>query len=101
MLGSPVTYRKYLDVVEEKEETDVKHKVDGTTQDFIKRIQTFNLSYGIRFCWTFHHVQELLKDYPKVKKVAVDTFMFSNELFIYDTCDLKANTNLLEKFDCR
>ncbi|KAI8968343.1 hypothetical protein BDF20DRAFT_175756 [Mycotypha africana] len=47
------------------------------------------------------HLHELLKDYPIIKKVAVDTFMFSNELFIYDTCDLKANANLLEKFDCR
>jgi hypothetical protein len=48
-----------------------------------------------------HHVQELLKDYPAIKKVAVDTFMLSNELFIYDTSDLKANANLLEKFNCR
>ncbi|KAI9270204.1 hypothetical protein EDC94DRAFT_633291 [Helicostylum pulchrum] len=65
------------------------YKVDGTTQDFA----------GLS--GRSHHVQELLKDYPEIKKVAVDTFMFSDELFIYDTCGLKANINLLEKFDCR
>ncbi|KAI7897740.1 uncharacterized protein BX663DRAFT_533702 [Cokeromyces recurvatus] len=63
-------------------------KVDGTTQvlDFA------GLSSRS------HHVQELLKTYPAIKKVAVDTFMISNELFTYNTSDLKANAYLLERF---
>ncbi|ORE00700.1 hypothetical protein BCV72DRAFT_107470 [Rhizopus microsporus var. microsporus] len=82
-------------------------KVDGTTQDFIKYLNASRHSICLAvldfagLSSRSHHVQELLKDYPVIKKVAVDTFMFSNELFIYDTRDLKANTNLLEKFDCR
>ncbi|CEP09834.1 hypothetical protein, partial, partial [Parasitella parasitica] len=192
MLGNPVTYRKYLDVVEEKEDTGVKRKkleldclitsiteylpnyqqslknlqnnafeivgyvrksptadisnnrvkllqqmvdnlrsrsfatrifvsasskastafaerdlnvdqniyqqldeVDGTTQDFIKYLNASKhpiclvvLDFA-GLSSRSHHVQELLTDYPEIKKVAVDTFMFSDELFIYDTCDLK------------
>ncbi|KAG2212407.1 hypothetical protein INT47_001768, partial [Mucor saturninus] len=82
-------------------------KVDGTTQNFIEYLNASRHSICLAvldfagLSSRSHHFQGLLNDYPVIKKVAVDTFMFSNELFIYDTCDLKANTNLLEKFDCR
>ncbi|CEJ02363.1 hypothetical protein RMCBS344292_16370 [Rhizopus microsporus] len=81
--------------------------VDGTTQDFIKYINASKHSICLAvldfggLSSRYHHVQKLLKDYPAIKKVAVDTFMISDELFIYDTDDLKANASLLERFNCR
>ncbi|RCI02517.1 hypothetical protein CU098_012531, partial [Rhizopus stolonifer] len=82
-------------------------KVDGTTQDFINYLNASKHSICLAvldfggLSSRSHHVQESLEDYPAIKTVAVDTFMISNELFIYNTSDLKANANLLEKFNCR
>jgi hypothetical protein len=47
-----------------------------------------------------HQVKELLDKNPSIKKVAIETFAVSNEVFIYDSNTLLSDVKLLEKFDC-
>lgn len=46
-------------------------------------------------------IVELVKNNPSVKEIVVDTFTISNEIFLIDSSNLKANEKLLENFNCR
>lgn len=48
-----------------------------------------------------HQVKELLEKNPSIKKVAIETFAVSNEVFIYDSETLLSDPKLLKKFECR
>ncbi|KAL0096848.1 hypothetical protein J3Q64DRAFT_1633016, partial [Phycomyces blakesleeanus] len=38
---------------------------------------------------------------PSIKKVVIETFAVSNEVFIYDSSTLLSDVKLLEKVGCR
>ncbi|KAG1534264.1 hypothetical protein G6F49_013390 [Rhizopus delemar] len=44
---------------------------------------------------------QLVEDNPSIKKIAIDTFAISNEVFLFDADSLKMDDKLLENFNCR
>ena len=48
-----------------------------------------------------HQVKELLDKNTSIKKVAIEIFAVSNEVFIYDSNTLLSDVKLLENFDYR
>lgn len=48
-----------------------------------------------------HITKELLEENSRIKKVLIETFTLSNEVFICNSEQLLSNTELLEKFNCR
>jgi hypothetical protein len=43
---------------------------------------------------------QLINDNPSIKKIAIDMFVISNEIFLFDADSLKTDAKLLEYFNC-
>ncbi|KAI9011867.1 hypothetical protein CLU79DRAFT_771648 [Phycomyces nitens] len=81
--------------------------IDGDTQEMLKYVQSVkhdvclvSLDFS-GLSSRSHHVKDLLEKNPSIKKIAMETFAVSNEVFIYDSDKLLSDVKLLEQFDCR
>lgn len=48
-----------------------------------------------------HDIIQLIENNPAIKKIAIETFNVANELYLFSSDSLTADTELLEKFNCR
>lgn len=53
--------------------------------------------------WTSrtNNIIQLIEDNPFIKKIAMDTFTVSKEVFLFDADSLKTDDKLLKHFNCR
>ncbi|KAI9267002.1 hypothetical protein BY458DRAFT_437561, partial [Sporodiniella umbellata] len=86
---------------------DKLSQVTGNTQDmliYLKSIKHNVCLVSIDFAGLTTRTQDiiqLIETNPAIKKIAIETFTVANELFLFDTDSLKADTELLEKFNSR
>ncbi|KAI9011869.1 hypothetical protein CLU79DRAFT_771653 [Phycomyces nitens] len=81
--------------------------IDGDTQEMLKYLQSVkhdvclvSLDFS-GLSSRSHHVKDLLDKNHSIKKITIETFAVSNEVFIYDSDTLLSDIKLLENFDCR
>lgn len=84
----------------------LKH-VTGNTPDMLEYLQSIDHNIclaSIDFAGISsrsHFVKDLLEECPVIKKIAIETFIFNNEILLLDSQLLLSDNQLLEKFDCR
>ncbi|KAG2203629.1 hypothetical protein INT47_011723 [Mucor saturninus] len=81
--------------------------VTGDTSDMLEYLQSIDHDVcltSINFAGISSHshlIKDLLEEYPVIKKVAIETYVSNNEIFLLDSELLLSNNKVLEKFDCR
>ncbi|KAI8096331.1 uncharacterized protein BX664DRAFT_323677 [Halteromyces radiatus] len=103
LASSPFNERD-LNVVDDMEKLE---HVTGNTQDMLEYIQAVDHNVclvSIDFAGLSsrsHIVKDFLEEFHAIKKIAIETFSFDNEVLLLDSQQLKSDNQLLQKFDCR